>query len=326
VEKSRRRILQGGLGLAAALGSACGRQDSPAVQQPSTPAPGSVAPPAPTTGVDFQVAIRFAGLFALVAKDDYKMAQVLLLNAKKVLLPEHFPRLRIRKDRVANPSKPDFVDSAEPDTWIFDLASCHVTFTGLSGDTTMGPTTATQCPETEEEWKDPRFITDMKHAIKMDAVANPDYVSKGPDGKTPVASRITLAGGAIEAAIPSIPRYQKAAFDYGDKKNLPITDQVQFLSTKISALTIVRTLPDSTKRDDIVLKAPADASTPVYLWIQNHVLPGTHVDPDLKHFKGLYKFTKKGSGNKLPEKARLCKGGPLPDFPVYCPPARLYYE
>jgi len=277
--------------------------------------------------------MRFSGLFALVSNDDLTKGEVLFLSASRCSdssIPEHLPYLKIRLEHVQTPT-PDLYDPIDPNLGIWKLEDCHVLFPDLAGPLRGASVPQVTCPETEAEWRDARWIADMSTALGTKAIAHPDNVGSGNLNGTPVATRIPLAGGTVECVWPTFTKYRKKIqFDFPKATSrVSVTDLVQFDAGSVERFSIQRMPFDSSTRPPIVLKAPADASVPVYLWLQNLPNPEDRRMGVSGHFSRLYDFIDKRFSElkrHVPKNAKKCSGSPIGDSPVYCPPARLYYR
>jgi hypothetical protein len=322
-----------GLGVAAAMGgvaaaAGAARPSAIAGSRGATPVP---IPTGPTTNNTPHVRVRFGGLVSLVTSNTLDRAQVLMLSVARSTMPtmmRHLPRLRLRLDDVVNPA-PDLIDPLDPGVGIWALDDCHVSFS-TPGATLPAPDASGECAASDEEWRDPRWIADLRSVLGADAVVNPGYLSNGDLRTTPVATRVVLTGGTIESAPPTFFKYRPASFQLGSVRR-PVTDLIQCDLGEVDAFTITRRPFDGSTRPDIVLKAPASPSQPVYVWIENHPDPESTPDLTMKHFTLMYDFVATSvpfAAREAPHDAMSCAspGTGIPDYPVYCPPSHLYDE
>lgn len=336
--ESRRKFIQlGGLGAIAAALAACDREPSQAANAAANRAANQ------SLGAPFDVSMRFFGLFGLVTgtmtSQTLDKAEVLFLSAARSSngggTPQHLPRLRIRVDAVKSPA-PEEVDPLFPDFGLWTLEDCQVKFPQLSGAIKVGPPANVDCPDTPnpKQWHDLKWLADLSVGLGSRAKVDPNYVKDGDLSATPVATRIVLAGGFLEALQPTFKKYQPARFKMGTGSfNGPVTDLVQFTQTQVTDFAIKRKRFNGQDLSDIELKAPASGG-PVYVILQNTMNPeeisSAHVAA-MGHFKRLYDFHDKGlAENKrhVPMNATKCEypHDSIPDYPVYCPPSHLYFS
>jgi len=200
------------------------------------------------------VSIVFTGLCALVATDDRRPAQVLLVDAQGVgeidgvALPEHVPTLVASLGTLANAetSLPSRVIATWPgrgsaaaspqgrgfgvpeQVGIWDLAGSEIRIKvqgreGQGVELYRPPTGTSSWPRPPADvgdpaaWRDLRFVPDMK-ALVGDGRIDPALVAT--DVETPtilpqrVAARVHLDGGRLEAVVPSQKIFRDSIFEF----------------------------------------------------------------------------------------------------------------
>lgn len=219
------------------------------------------------------LSIAFTGLCALIGDGDGKPGEILLLDAKGVgevggvMLPEHAPTLVVSLNDLANPdsSGPTRVIAGRPGAaprveqfGLWDLTGSEVRIRAQGGGgsglqffrPSRNETSWPDVPRNAHDpaaWRDLRFVPDMR-VLVGDGRVDPALTGKAGQATgrlpRPVAARIHLDAGLLEATIPSQETYRDDVFEFrtdGSERTLrqALTDTIQWtLKTEAGAVVI----------------------------------------------------------------------------------------